>query len=108
MVTAVAQFLGGLYALSISLPIVPPGTTLERLWREIVALGTTVAILGFVLLVVGTGVGLVGRGWLGLEVGLAVSILGAITWAFPFVHTILRVNKAQAVMEEHLRDVARR
>ena len=108
VVTPVAQSLGALYALFISLPIVTPGATVERLWREIVALGTVVVVLGGALMVVGAGVALFGRGWLGFAVGFAVAFLGAMTWAFPFVQMTRRANKARAVMEEHLREMAAR
>jgi len=108
ILTPVAQFLGALYALFIFPPLVTPETTLERLWREIVTLGYLVATFGAALAAVGVVIGLFGRGWLGLRAGLGVMILGAITWLFPFVHVTLRVKKARAVMEEHIRELATR
>lgn len=106
LVTPVAQFLGATYALFIGPPMLTPGTTLEGLWREVLALGSAVALLGGLFTVLGAGVGLTGLGWLGLKVGLSVVLLGAITWVFPFVHVTLRLRKARAVMEEHLRELA--
>lgn len=106
VVTPVAQILGALYALFIGLPVLAPETTLERLWREVVALGSLVAMLGLLLAVVGAGAGVAGLGWLGFRVGLSVVLLGAITWVFPFVQVTFRARKARAVMEQHLREMA--
>lgn len=103
----VAQFLGALYALFISLPTLA-GASLDALWRELVALGTLVAMLGVALIVVGTGVALVGRGWLGFEVGLAVLLFGAITWFWPFVQVTIRTNRARLEMQKQLREIADR
>jgi hypothetical protein len=99
----VAQFLGGLYALFIALPILA-GATLEALWRELVSLGTLVVMLGVTLMVAGAGVGLLGRGWLGFAVGLAVFVIGAITWLWPFVQVTIRTNRVQVAMQEQLRE----
>lgn len=106
VVTPVAQILGALYALFIGLPVLTPGTTLERLWREVVALGSLVAMLGLLLAVVGAGAGVAGLGWLGFRVGLSVVLLGGITWVFPFVQATSRARKARAVMEQQLREIA--
>jgi hypothetical protein len=94
IVTPVAQILGALYALFISLPVLTPGATLERLWREIVALGSVVVMLGLLLVVVGVAAGLAGLGWLGFEVGLSVVLLGAVTWVLPFMLATARARNA--------------
>ena len=62
ILTPIAQLLGSLYALFILPPLVTPGTTLERLWREIVALGSVVVMCGVFVSLVGVVVGLLGRG----------------------------------------------
>ena len=99
ILTPVGQFLGGLYALFILPPLVTPGSTLERLWREIVTLGTLVAMFGAVVAAIGVAVALLGRGSIGLGVGLGVLLLGAVTWLFPFAHLRLRVNRAVALID---------
>lgn len=106
VVTPVAQILGAIYALFIGLPVLTPGTTLEGLWREVVSLGSVVAMLGVLLAIVGAGAGVAGLGWLGLKVGLSVVLLGGITWVFPFMQMSFRARRARAVMEEHLREMA--
>jgi hypothetical protein len=95
ILTPVAQFLGALYALFIFPPVVNSGNKLERLWREILALGVLVAMFGATFAIMGLVVGLMGRGWLVLEVGIGVLCLAAITWLFPFVHPLLRMRKAR-------------
>lgn len=102
VVTPVAQILGALYASFISLPVLTPRTTIERLWREIVALGIVVGMLGVLIALTGAGAGLAGLGWLGFKVGLNVVLLGAVTWALPFALAIARARKARAVMLERL------
>ena len=76
ILTPVAQFLGALYALFIFPPFVTSGTSLERLHREILALGVLALMFGAALAVTGLVVGFIGRGWLALQVGLGV-------WASP-------------------------
>jgi hypothetical protein len=102
VLTPIAQLLGALYAVFLLPPLVTPGTTLDRLWREIVALGTIVAMFGGVVALAGAVVGLLGRGWMGLTVGLGVLLLGAVTWLAPFLHLTLRVNRAQATIERQI------
>jgi hypothetical protein len=92
VLTPLAQFLASLYAIFI-LPPLLTSSTLERLWLEIVALGTIVAEIGALLIAIGLVVGLLGRGWLGLMAGLGVLFLGAITWLFPYFHLKLRVRR---------------
>ena len=99
LLTPVGQFLGALYALFILPPLVTPGSTLERLWREIVTLGTLVAMFGAVVAAIGVAVALLGRDSIGLGVGLGVLLLGAVTWLFPFAHLRLRVNRAVALTD---------
>lgn len=53
ILTPVAQFLGAIYALFIFPPFVTAGSTLERLWREILSLGILVAMFGAALAIVG-------------------------------------------------------
>jgi hypothetical protein len=93
VLTPVAQFLGSLYALFILPPLVTVGSTLERLWHEIVTLGTVVVMFGALVALIWLVVGLVGSGWIGLGVGLGVMLLGAITWLFPYIHLTLRVKQ---------------
>jgi len=102
VLTPVAQLLGALYALFLLPPLVTARSTLERLWREIVALGTVVATFGAIVVLVGTVIGLLGRGWIGLTVGLGVVLLGSVTWLFPFLHLTLRVSKAQSTIERQI------
>jgi hypothetical protein len=91
ILTPVAQFLGALYALFIFPPFVIAGSTLERLWREILSLGVLVAMFGAALGIAGLLVGLTGHRWFVLEVGLGVLLLGAVTWLFPFWRAAGRV-----------------
>jgi hypothetical protein len=93
ILTPVAQFLGAVYALFIFPPFVVVGTTLERLWREMLSLGILVAMFGAALAITGLVVRLSGHGWFVLVVGLGVLLLGAITWLFPFLQATLRVGK---------------
>lgn len=102
VVTPVAQTIGALYGSFISLPVLTPRATLERLWREITALGSVVGMLGVLIALIGVGAGLAGLGWLGFKVGLSVVLLGAVTWAVPFMLAIARSRKARAVMQEGL------
>lgn len=95
ILTPVAQFLGAIYALFIFPPFVTAGSTLERLWREILSLGVLVAMLGATLAIAGIVVRLASHGWFVLEVGLGVLLLGAVTWALPFVQATVRVAKLQ-------------
>lgn len=104
-VTPVAQILGALYALFISLPVLTPGTTLERLWREIVALGSVVGTLGVLIALFGAGAGLAGLGWLGFKVGLSVMVLGAATWLLPFVLATARARKARTLLQERFGEI---
>jgi len=102
----VAQLLGSLYALFILPPLVTQGTTLERLWRELISLGTVVGMFGALVALIGLVLGLLGRGWVGLSVGIGVLFLGVLTWLFPFAHLSLRVNRAQALMKQHIQELA--
>ena len=95
ILTPVAQFLGAVYALFIFPPLVTAGSTLERLWREILSLGILVAMFGAALVISGLVARLMGRGWFVLEVGLGVLVLGAVTWVFPFLQATVRVAKLQ-------------
>jgi hypothetical protein len=95
ILTPVAQFLGAIYALFIFPPFVTAGSTLERLWREILSLGILVAMFGAALAIVGLVVRLASHGWFVLEVGFGVLLLGAVTWVFPFVQASVRVAKLQ-------------
>lgn len=104
----IAQLLGSLYAVFIVPPLVAKGSTLEDLWREIVALGTTVVMFGALVIVLGLVFGLLGRGWIGFRIGFGVLGLGALTWCFPFVHVRLRLGRAKALMERHLEAQAKR
>jgi len=97
VVTPAAQILGAVYASFISLAVLTRGTTLERLWREVVALGTVVGMLGVLTTLIGAGAGLIGLGWLGFKVGLSVVLLGAVTWVLPFILAIVGASKASAV-----------
>lgn len=93
VLTPVAQFLGALYALFIFPPFVTAGSTLETLWRELLALGVLVTMVGAAIGATGIVVGLMGRGWFALAVGLGVLGVGAVTWLFPFVHPFLRMRR---------------
>lgn len=101
----IAQLLGSLYALFILPPLVTQGSTLERLWREVIALGTVVGMFGALVAFIGLILGLLGRGWIGFSIGIGVLLLGVLTWLFPFVHLTLRVNRAEALMKNHIQEL---
>lgn len=86
----VLQILGALYAVFLVPCFTTRGTTLERLWREIIALGTTVIVFGAILLIVGLVVGIIAGSWTTLFVGVVVLGIGTITWLFPYIHLFLR------------------
>ena len=88
----VLQILGVLYAMFLVPCFTTRGTTLERLWREIIALGTTVVVFGAILLIVGLIVGIIAGSWTTLSVGVVVLGIGTITWLFPYIHLFLRVK----------------
>lgn len=88
----VLQILGALYAMFLVPCFTTRGTTLERLWREIIALGTTVVVFGAILLIVGLIVGIIAGSWTTLSVGVVVLGIGTITWIFPYIHLFLRVK----------------
>lgn len=89
----VLQILGALYAMFLVPCFTTRGITLERLWREIIALGTTVVIFGGILLIVGIIVGIIAGSWTTLSVGVVVLGIGTITWLFPYIHLFLRVKR---------------
>jgi len=91
----VSQILGALYAAFLFPPIIIRGTTLERFWRELIALGTVVVMIGILISVVGVFVGFFGRTWVGLTTGLGVFAVGVVTWLFPYCHLLFRIRKAQ-------------
>ena len=96
----VAQILGALYALFLLPPMVSPGTKLEQLWREIIALGATVVLFGIVISLAGLLVGLLARTWVGLTIGLCVLAIGAVTSLFPYIHVVLRLRRVRSAMDE--------
>lgn len=89
----VLQILGALYAMFLVPCFTTPGTTLERLWREIISLGVVVMYFGGILSIVGLIMGGVTQAWATLAVGAVVLGIGIATWFFPFVHVFLRVKK---------------
>jgi hypothetical protein len=100
VLTPVAQFLGALYALFISSPVVTPWASLDLLSSEIVKLGGVVAMFGGALTVAGVVIGLLGHGWLSVEVGVGVLFLGAITLVFPFVEVAVRAKRIGPAPED--------
>ncbi|MCH8343921.1 MAG: hypothetical protein IH983_08030 [Planctomycetes bacterium] len=89
----VLQVLGVLYAIFLVPPCTVPGTTRERFWREIIALGAVVTMLGLVLAVAGLVTGMITRSWATLAVGGVVLAMGVATWLFPHVHLTLRLGR---------------
>jgi hypothetical protein len=89
----VLQILGALYAAFLVPALTIRGTTLERLWREIIALGTVVTIFGGVLSIAGLIMGIITRTWTTLAVGTVVLGIGIVTWLFPYIHLFLRVRR---------------
>jgi uncharacterized membrane protein len=83
-----------------------PTATTERLWREIVGLGSVVGMLGMLIAAIGLAVGFAGFGWLGFKVGLSVLILGGVTWLLPFLLASGNAKKAEAVMLKRLKATA--
>lgn len=96
----VAQILGALFAIFLLPPIVVPGATLEDLWREITALGSSVLVLGVLISLVGLLVGLLGTTWVGFTTGLGVIALGAATWVSPLVHLFSRLRKVGKALRD--------
>lgn len=97
----VLQILGALYAVFLVPSLTTRGTILERLWREIIALGTTVVIFGGILSIVGLIVRIIAGTWTTLSVGVVVLGVGIITWLFPYIHPLLRVRRFKK-MEPYL------
>jgi hypothetical protein len=106
LITPVAQVVGALYGSFICLPVLSPTATTERLWREIVGLGSVVGMLGMLIAAIGLAVGFAGFGWLGFKVGLSVLILGGVTWLLPFLLASGNAKKAEAVMLKRLKATA--
>ena len=98
----VSQILGVLYAVFLLPPTVTRGATLEQLWKEVIALGVTVVLLGVVISAAGVLVGLFAETWTGLTTGLGVFVLGAVTWSFPFFHLSFRARRIRRAMDELL------
>lgn len=91
----VSQILGGLYAAFLLPPLVTPGTLLEQLWKEIIALGTVVVLFGIIISLGGLVTRVFTGTWVGVAIGLGVIALGGVTWLFPYAHLFLRVRKLQ-------------
>jgi len=91
----VSQILGALYAMFLVPPFAIRGTTLERLRKEIVALGTTVMVFGGILSIVGLIIGITVRTWATFFIGVIVLGMGIVTELFPYIHLFLRVQKAK-------------
>jgi 4-amino-4-deoxy-L-arabinose transferase-like glycosyltransferase len=91
----VLQILGALYAVFLVPPFTIRGTTLERLWKEIVALGITVMIFGGILSIVGLIIGITVRTWATFFIGIIVLGMGIVTELFPYIHLFLRFQKAK-------------
>jgi hypothetical protein len=108
IIIPIAQFLGSLYGWTIVGAIVTENATLEFLWREINGLGTTTCLIGLLILIVGVVLGSLGVGWITVGAGASVLSLGALTIAFPFFHLRLRMKKAEALMDQYIRDLADR
>jgi hypothetical protein len=108
ILTPVAQLLGALYALFILPLLVTANVTLDRVWREILALGVIVVWYGALVGIVGFVAGLFGYAWNGLWVGLSVLLVGVLTWLFPWIHRGTRMNKIQAQMVRHLEELSAR
>jgi hypothetical protein len=89
------QILGALYAVFLVPPFTIRGTTLERLWKEIVALGITVMIFGGILSIVGLIIGITVRTWATFFIGIIVLGMGIVTELFPYIHLFLRFQKAK-------------
>lgn len=89
------QILGALYAMFLVPPFTIRGTTLERLWKETVALGTIVMLFGGILSIVGLIIGITVRAWATFFIGIIVLGMGIVTELFPYIHLFLRVQKAK-------------
>ncbi len=97
----VLQILGALYAMFLVPSFAIRGTTFERLWKEIVALGTTVIIFGGILSIIGLIIGITVRIWTTIFIGFTVLGMGIVTELFPYIHLFLRAQKAKK-MAPHL------
>ncbi len=106
ILTPVAQLLGALYALFILPLLVAANVTLDRVWREILALGVIVVWYGALVGIVGFVAGLFGSAWNGFWVGLSVLLVGVLTWLFPWIHRAIRMNKIQAQMMRHVEELS--
>ena len=95
------QILGALYAIFLIPPFTICGTTLDQLWREIVALGTIVVVFGGMLSIVGLIVGITTRTWATFFIGVIVLGIGTVTEVFPYIHLFLRAQKVKK-MAPHL------
>jgi hypothetical protein len=102
VLTPVAQLLGGLYGLAVLPSLLTEGSTLDRLWRELVTLGTLVGVFGALVAVIGFVTGLLTGVWIGLAIGGGVLLLGVLTLLFPFVHLSLRVSRAEVLIERQI------
>jgi len=91
----VLQILGALYAMFLVPPFTIRGTTLERLWKEIVALGINVMVFGGMLSIVGLFIGIIVRTWATFFIGVIVLVMGIVTELFPYIHLFLRVRKVK-------------
>jgi len=89
------QILGALYALFLIPSFTIRGTTLERLWKEIITLGIIVMLFGGILAVVGLIIGITVRTWTTFFIGVIVLGVGIVTELFPYIHLLLRIQKAK-------------
>jgi len=92
---SVIQILGVLYAMFLVPPFTIRGSTLERLWKEIIALGTIVMIFGGILSIVGLIIGITIRTWATFFIGVIILGIGIVTELFPYIHLFLKFKKAK-------------
>jgi uncharacterized protein YacL len=101
----VLQILGALYAMFLVPLFTIRGTTLEQLWREIVALGTTVMVFGGILSIVGLIIGITVRIWTTFFIGFIVLGMGIVTELFPYIHLFLRFQKTKKMTPHFIQEL---
>jgi hypothetical protein len=101
----VLQILGALYAMFLVPLFTIRGTTLEQLWREIVALGTTVMVFGGILSIVGLIIGITVRIWTTFFIGFIVLGMGIVTELFPYIHLFLRFQKTKKITPHFIQEL---
>ena len=99
----VLQILGALYAIFLVPPFIFRDYSLERLWKEIVALGTSVMIFGVILSIIGLIMGFTIRMWATFFLGVIVLGMGIITGLFPYIHLFFKTQRAIKRMQSMMK-----